>query len=481
MISSVLSTPTTIASSATSANHNQIGSKAKPNSAHKLANNTIAKKQAIVIGAGLAGLNAARILENSGLDTLVLEAKSYAGGRTMTWRDGGGQYINMGGVEIGDRYDRFAQLAKSHNLTLVDSDESAKGLAIYRVGKLFNRDDWSTSSANPLPDTLKSIAPNRLQFGLHAKALPLKSTSDWALPDYAEFDISEQVRLKELGADEATLALINRAGNFNQVDQVSSLHVMRALANYKFGKSKSVKKLEGGNDLLAKRMAGSLNDVRYDHSVTAIEQINDGIEVHCANGQLFKANNVVIAIPFSVLRTIDLKLKLSDQQQRAVSDLPYTTISKMVAKVDQPFWEQDGLPANMWCDSPLERCFLTYDARGNASYTFFINGTGTGKVDKLSAPHATEWILNQLAKVRPMAAKAVTPLTYHSWGNDPYAQGAYAAFGPGQISDFANAMLRPAGNAYFAGEHCSRSASGMEGALESGENTALTILESISE
>ncbi len=429
------------------------------------------RTKVLIIGAGLAGLNTARLLQRQGIEATLLEGKSQAGGRTLSMK-AQGQSINMGGVEIGDGYRRFIDLVNEYRLELVAPDKSQRGLTIHRNNQLLHADDWGTSNTNPLSGKLKSVLPSRLQSTLHGQQFPLSSTLDWLNADLAHYDIPESQRLSELGASDAALELINRAGNFNDINTVSALHTMRAIANYKYSDSTKTLRLKGGNDQLAVAIANSLSDVRYNHTVADITQTSQGIVVTCNNGSQFITEKLVLAVPFSVLRKINLNIELPAQHQQAITNLPYTRITKMVARVDKPFWETDGLPGNMWCDSAIERCFLTFNKQGDASYTFFVNGTGTQALDQLPPKQAQVWLLKQLAKIRPATQNALTPLAFHSWGNDPYALGAYAAFAPGQISQFANEMVKPvSNNVFFAGEHCSREASGMEGALESSEAT----------
>lgn len=429
----------------------------------------------LVIGGGLAGLNCARTLQTAGWDPVVLEADDKAGGRTRSTTVDG-ETINLGGIEIGDGYARFMRLAGELNLSTYDPKKSVAGLSLFHSDQLFDANNWAEFPNNPLPDTLKSTLPSRLQFGFHAKDLPLQSTSDWLDEKYAKYDVAESDSLRALGASEAAIELINRAGNFNHIDQISTLHLLRSYAQFQFGTSTKTLRLKGGNQQLALAMAEQQNRVLTNHRVNSITETANGVEVDCINGKQWLAEHVVIAIPFSVLRKIDLKANLPEVQRDAINQLNYTKISKLVARIDKPFWEQDGLPPSMWCDSSLERCFISKSERGTNLLTVFINGVGTQPLDALSNPQASQWILEELARTRPSTRDALTPLSYISWGNDEFSAGAYHAYGPGQITQFARKMGLPAGRLYFAGEHIARVSTGMEGALESGESTALQLI-----
>ena len=432
------------------------------------------------MGAGLAGLNCARLLREAGWDPLVLEAAEQAGGRTRSV-EADNLRINMGGIEIGDGYNRFLALALEYGVELVDPPKIPDTGAIYAGGKLIGDVNWLEFDGNPLPQDLRATLPARLQSSLHFKNFPLKSTSDWLNPVNLKFDVPESQRLRELGADDAILRLINRNGNFNDINQVSSLHVMRGLANYRFGGSTKTLRIKGGNDLLALNMALNMESIKYRHNVREIWRRQKNFQITCDNGAQFVAENVVLAIPFSVLRRMRLRADIPSPYGNAIRNLPYTRITKLVARVDQPFWEKDGISATMWCDAPLERTFLVTPEGSAPQLTIFINGAGTRAVDALSQNQAIDWILRELYRIRPSAKGAITPLAFHSWGNDSLARGAYAAFAPGQIGAFAKVLNRPIdypgnGTMLFCGEHCAQSSSGMEGALESGEYAARRLL-----
>jgi len=430
----------------------------------------------LIVGGGLAGLNCARILQSTGLDPVVLEASDQPGGRTLS-QTVEGETINLGGIEIGDGYTRFMQLVEELKLSTFEPAQSASGLSIFHNEQLIDARNWSKLPSNPLSESNKAKIPSRLQYSFHAGDLPLKSTSDWLDEKYFRYDIAESDSLRSLGASEAAIDLINRAGNFNHVDTISTLHVLRAYANYQFGTSTKTLRLKGGNQQLCLALSEKINRLHLNHGVASISETQNGFEIDCVNGKQWIAEKIVVAIPFSVLRKLKLKVNLPPVQHDAINQLNYTKISKMVARVEKPFWEIDGLPPNMWCHSALERCFLSQSEQGNPLLTVFINGVGTQVLDAFNDAQASEWIIRELARTRPSTRNALKPLTYTSWGKNQLAAGAYHAFGPGQVSRFAHPMVKPAGGLFFAGEHCARASTGMEGALESGEITAQQVLE----
>lgn len=431
--------------------------------------------QVIVIGAGLAGLNCALALQNQGYDVVVLEANQQVGGRTRSINKNG-TTINLGGIEIGDGYQRFVGLCEQYKLNLYEPKRASRDLCVHIGGQLISQDDWATAKANPLPEHLKATLPSRLQSHFHRGKNPLKSKTDWIEGQHLTSDQSEIEFLKEQGAGDAAIEFINHTGNFNSVETVAALHYQRAIANFRFGTTKKTLRLSGGNQSLARSMANSVNALHTGQRAQSIEQTSNGVTVRTDQAE-WLGQHCVIALPFSVLRNIPLVAPLSDAQRNAINELPYTKISKLVLAVEKPFWEEDGFGPNLWSDTSLERGFLSYSEKGDLLYTLFVNGRNAQQLDRLSDEDATKTLIDLLNTSRPSTKNALRPLAYYSWGNDPFALGAYHHFAPNQVSSFARSMTQAAGRIHFAGEHCARANQGMEGALESGEFTARQLIQ----
>ena len=82
-----------------------------------------------------------------------------------------------------------------------------------------------------------------------------------------------------------------------------------------------------------------------------------------------------------------------------------------------------------------------------------------------------------LKRIRPKAAKALTPIKVFSWQQERYTGGTWASWAPGQITAFANQISQIHGRIHFAGEHTARLERGMEGAMESADRAILELLE----
>jgi monoamine oxidase len=189
---------------------------------------------------------------------------------------------------------------------------------------------------------------------------------------------------------------------------------------------------------------------------------------------------VIAAIPFSALRHIVIKAGLPGIQEEAIQQLTYAPVSQVHMVVDKPFWQGQGVMPNVWTDTVIGRIFAG-DPAGTGeitNLTFWVNGQAALNLDKLPEEEVRTLALSQLEKIMPGSKDSVRVAKTISWQKSRFAGGSWACWSPGQVSRYADAMAKPAGNLYFAGEHTSRAMPGMEGALESGERAAMEVYDS---
>ena len=430
----------------------------------------------LVLGAGLAGLAAARRLSAAGMRPLVLEARDRPGGRVYTRFDLPDR-PEYGAVEVGDSYARVHALARACGLGIRPSPPPGTfGLTLHVRGQTLRARDWPDSAANPLTGPERHVLPPRLEGHYLGRPIPLDRAADWDTVAVSAHDRAITGVLRERGISDEALRLVNVTGNHIHSDDVSVLGWWRgALARRE---DTGAGQFEAGAGALATCLAAKLEgSVHYASVVTDIAETRGLMRVMLADGAEHRAPYCICTLPLPALRSVGLRLPLQPAMRRVIAGATYTPVT--VALFDaEPFWQEDGLPLTMWTDTPLERLFpRLHPVTGEfIGFKALVNGAGALGLDRLDEAAFKELALATFRRIRPRAAGRVRYLARHSWGLDPFAGGAYAAWPPGRVAESRAALARPAGRLRFAGEHVA-DAPGIEGAIRSGERAASAILE----
>ena len=436
----------------------------------------------IVLGAGLAGLHAARLLSSESKDVLVLEGSSRIGGRLHTLNHGDLGYTEGGGEQIGASYARLIDTARQLNVPLTPDSPTGRQTGYYYQGENHTPESWKALDNLPFPAPFEGSSPSGPLFTLAGKTNPLKAAEDWMAPRFSEYDISAQDFLLEAGFQGDAQKLIDQSLNGNSLRSYSMMNLYRTLYLYSqsrgMGSSFSV---EGGAQRLPEAMAASLpRKVKTGQMVKTINAEADKVIIETTSGKTYRAAQCICALPFGALRNITLKAFMPEAQGVAIKELPYTQILQIHLKAQTSFWEQDGLPADMWTDLPIERIFADrgLDGKPNGLFRVWINGHGARRSVWDDRSKINERVKAYMKTVRPASEGKFNVLAVQDWTKfNPLAGGAYMHWAPGQIGKWANVMGQPSSRLVFAGEHLNQLHTGMEGAMESGENAALHLLD----
>ena len=436
----------------------------------------------LVLGAGLSGLYTALLLESQGLSVTVLEARNRVGGRVYTLDDVPGK-PEAGGQSFSEKYQRLLALVERLQVPLAPPIPFDKEMLLYVQGQRILTKDWAGSKVNLLAANEQNILPSRLLNHYLQKNNPLTDTTAWTKAEYAALDIplDDYLRRQEASTEALRLISYDPISATNGLETASALWALRNNQRNQIP-SKKPQHIQDGNSRLPEKMAAALKSpVKMNKVVKAIQSFERGVEVHCANGSSFLADYVVVTLPFSVLRNIEITPNLPGLQSEAVNKLNYTSVTQIRFTVDKPFWENDGYPPRMWTDSPLESMFPVRDSEGKIqSFVCWVNGKRAQKLDLMSETELEPFVRLQLSQIRPGIEKNMKIEKVTSWGKDPYSLGAYSYFAPGQIRRFQKVMAKPWQRIHFAGEHTAIVSPGMESALESAERVAQEIVTRIS-
>ncbi len=441
-----------------------------------------------IVGAGLAGLSAARDLRRKGAKVVVLEGRDRVGGRTLNASIGGGEIVEAGGQWVGPTQTRMLQLTKDLGLqTFKMYDEGQYVFEYQGVRSLFR------GLLPPIPQAdLTEFATKLVELEGLAKGVPagdpLRAKNARAL-DAQTVEQWKIANLKTPGA-RFLIDLVAESVFSAEPADLSFLHFLFYASAAGKGKGDGFTQLTstagGAQELrwvggsqrvsleLAERLAGA---VRLNSAVRRIAQDRRGATITTSRGS-FRADRVIVAMSPLMAGRIATN-DLPGRRRALHRGMPNGRVIKCNVVYDRPFWRDEGLAG--YTNSDRGPVKLTYD-----------NSPPDGSPGVLLAfiegAEATTWAARPAAARRAAVLEALTryygpkaaqPVGYveKDWTADPYTRGCYAGyFGPKGWTDLGAALRTPTGVVHWAGTETATEWMGyMEGAVQSGRRAAAEV------
>ncbi len=433
----------------------------------------------IVIGGGLAGLQAGRLLQQQGVDFLLLEGSQRIGGRVHTLDDLPGR-PEAGGARIGTNYQALNRALDELKITTTSISAGAPGMTLLVNGHLSAVETWGDSPGNLLPESLKDTPPYGLLPRLLRNGRFLADPLDWWKSENSVMDIPLQAYLQQMGADEEALRLVDANLNGESIETLSALDLLRKLAILQG--AGAPEDVSGGTQRLPDAMHASIRAfVETGKQVTGISTTGTGVRLHTADSDSYTCRLCLLALPFSVLRRLDIQAPISRPKQQAITRMGYTPVTHVLLKPKSPFWLADGFSPNMWTDTDMGRIFTQTNEQGEViRLRAWIQGAAAARLESMPDSELGQHVIALLAHARPATKSQLEVERVIAWGKNPFAYGAFSHYLAGGVGQFSQAVSRPEGRLHFIGAHTEPSASGMEAAVKSGDRGAQEVIERLS-
>lgn len=428
-----------------------------------------APKRVIVIGAGAAGLAAARELKRIGADVVVLEARDRLGGRAVTDRTLAAYPVEMGAEFIHGQNALTWRYMREFRLASLPAENHDTSYHLYMNGVLQDYDSWLDANTGSTKDPEVRIE---------------NAAADWVDEEEREISLAELIRISpSLAAfrkPEVLRLIDNQFGEevAANLDQLSVYGI--AEATYPGDGRQDYRIKQGYSELFA-RMAEGLTV----HLNTAVEKICWGgtdVVVNTTDGRVFSGEDVVITLPLAILQAgvVEFDPPLPAWKQEAIHAIGSGHVTKIALAFKERFWP--ATLGELFTDRTFQVWWQPGAGRATPSTVLMANTGGRNgqHLETLTEGDAVALAMEELAGMFGSSIHSLlTTSKIKAWGSDPFARMGYSYLPP-DADGYRTELAEPVGGLYFAGEATNtiRPAS-IHGAIESGLRAAAEVAASL--
>ncbi len=439
----------------------------------------------VVLGAGFAGLAAARTLHDAGLVVRVLEARDRVGGRvfTTTIPEVPGLAIDLGGQWAGPTQNRLLHYLERYGLETFRTHTAGENLLFVAGEKKRYR---GTIPRLALP-ALLNIGWAQLRLERMSKKVPLDapweatSARQWDSESFGAWldrnlPVRAARRLFEVGLETVFAEKSSEMSLLHALFYIHSGGDLDRLLDAEDGAQDT--RVVGGMQRLADAMAEGL-DVSLSTPARRVLRDASGVTVECDGGAQ-RARRAIITLPPALLAELTFEPALPAARAALSKKTPMGAAMKCMAVYEEPFWRREGLSGMCVSDEgPVHVTFDNSPKAGSPGVLLgFVEADAARELARQDEPRRRATVLACLT--RYFGARADKPLAYvdKAWEKDEWARGCYGAYcPPGVWTEYGRALREEVNLLHWAGTETATHWSGyIDGALSSGERAAAEAL-----
>ena len=443
----------------------------------------------VVVGAGLAGLAAARWLVAHGHEPTVVEARERVGGRTQTQVLEDGTPLELGGQWFGEGHTRMYELAGELGLETFRTWNDKGALLLDLLGKQSRMKPLKGAVPRLSPFALADLAQGLLRFQRLAARTDLERP--WLTQGAEVLDgqtweswIRRNLRTR---AGRAYFHVACEAVWAAAASDVSLLHALfythsnadlETLLAVDRGAQQD--RVVGGSARVAEAMAAALGErVVLGHPVRQVLHDGAGVRVVTRDGREYRGDAAIVTLPPTLAGRLEYDPPLPSWRDQLTQRTPAGSVIKVYAIYPVPFWRADGLNGQAASDTgPVKVTFDNSPPSGTPGVLMgFIEGKEARTWARRTEAERREAVVGCFARYFGPAAARPEQYIEQDWMAEEFTRGCYGAhFGPGVWTSYGEAWRAPVGRVHWAGAECSPQWNGyMEGAVRSGEATAAAV------
>jgi len=458
-----------------------------------------------IVGAGLAGLVAARQLAAAGVRPLVIEARDRVGGRVLNEGIGEGKVVEVGGQWIGPTQDRIAALAAELGVSTFPTYDEGRHVIEMAGRRATFAGSFTDAGIGLVRDLSKAISPlalaefeqARARLDRMARRVPLEAP--WEAPKARLWDgqtfatwVRRNVRT---AAARSLFELATEAVWAAEPADVSLLHVLfytRSGGGFNSlvgtGGGAQQDRFHGGSQRIALLLAKQLGPerIRLRSPVRRIEHGGAGVVVHAAgrDGSLsLRAQRAVLALPPTLAGRIDYDPPLPALRDQLTQRMPQGSVIKTMAIYEEPFWRDEGLSGQATSDvGPARVLFDNSPPDGSPGVLLgFLEGRFARHWATRPEAERRQAILAGHARLLGPRAAKPAGFVERVWAEEEWTRGCYGCLmTTGGWTEYGRALREPVGLLHWAGAETATAWNGyMDGAVSSGERAAAEVLAQI--
>jgi monoamine oxidase len=388
----------------------------------------------VVLGAGLAGLSAARDLVNGGADVLVLEARNRVGGRVEQIDVDEGRPVQLGGEVVGPFHTAYLGLVDELGLSLEPSYTTAPGAETFDLLEGV----FLSGSGFPFADAADATRHDLLEQEYAALVATVDPVDPWSHPHAQKLDqLSIGAWARSFGVGPAVIralevgALALADGSIERTSLLADLRKSavggdRSFYSYEAWESLQVRE---GSAEVAHRMAAELGErIRLESEVTSIAIASPKCRVTLATGEHITAEVVVSALPVGVLHHVEIT-GVSGERVESLRRQRMALATKVVVIYDTAFWQEGGASGLAESEGVVGSTWPQHDG------TLSILVPPDRIAYLLATPESlrAELVLGELRRMYGDAALSPRSVFFRNWGIDPFARGYVTHWWPGDV------------------------------------------------